>query len=58
MNDIRAAGEIIVIACVVFQEERFCKRRFCKRSEEGDVSRGYGQQDRCIFWMWRVREWA
>jgi len=49
MNDIRAAGEIIVIACVAFQEEIFCKRRFCKRSEEGDVSRGYGQQDRCIF---------
>ena len=27
MNDIRAAGEIIVIVCVAFQEERFCKRR-------------------------------
>ena len=44
MNDISTAGEIIVIVCVAFQEERFCKR-----SEEGDVSRGYGQQDRCIF---------
>ena len=27
MNDISTAGEIIVIVCVAFQEERFCKRR-------------------------------
>ena len=27
MNDISTAREIIVIVCVAFQEERFCKRR-------------------------------
>ena len=27
MNDISIAREIIVIVCVAFQEERFCKRR-------------------------------
>ena len=41
------------MVCVAFQEERFCKR-----GEEGNVFRGYGQQVRCIFWIRRVGEWA
>jgi len=42
----RATRKIIVMACVAFQEERFCKSvEMCL-----GIWR-YGQQDRCICWI-------